>query len=252
MDTPFEHKKSPEELREALERQIRHLRRSNRTYDEGDLEEAERIAAALYVLFADYASNKALTRVTKVRAHLRFPDSRNWTGKPDPRSLWVGPPLCSVGHQGSYVPPLAPAEHQVPYPLVQFQRWWDTVAFTTHKGRKLTRKNLVFRLRNEDGGGHVDKSLKSEAYHDLKYQGDIHFAVTDGAAFVVFINNPSFGRGPFDIRFRGHFEAGSRASLATSMVWPPPPDAKPLKNAHWATMRQMGWEADQAFIALGL
>jgi hypothetical protein len=251
----YRYQKTPGELREALERQIRHLRRSNETYDKGDVEEAERIAAALYVLFADYASNKALTKLTGIRGKLRFPDSRHDQGpKVRPQEVWVGPPLCSVGDKGSYVPALAGGKTDH-YPQVQYHRWWQTAVFATETGRQLTRKNLVFALGNQDGGRHVDKTLRDEAYHWLKEQGDIHIRdLAEDADYVLFFN-PKWaapGGGDGSVNFRAFFhEGGSEASIGVSMMWPPPPDAKPLKNAHWATVRQMGWEADEAFKAAG-
>ena len=49
----FKYQKSLEELQEALVRQVCQLRRSMAGYDEGHIDEAERLTSTLYTLFLD-------------------------------------------------------------------------------------------------------------------------------------------------------------------------------------------------------
>ena len=109
----------------------------------------------------------------------------------------------------------------------RFSDWWDQEVYETHRGLKLTRKNLVFALRTTDGGSHVDEILSDEAYHWLATKGDANtFAVDGGIVGTI--------------------------SLDGSEIGPPPgQDAKPILHGHWATMRQIVWELDDALIGLG-
>jgi hypothetical protein len=47
---------------------------------------------------------------------------------------------------------------------LQFQRWWDQTILADGKRFRVSRRSLVFSLRNQDGGAHTDSELKDEAY----------------------------------------------------------------------------------------
>jgi hypothetical protein len=60
---------------------------------------------------------------------------------------------------------------------LSFSKWWEEPifqeiapskpGFPLGDGRKLSRKNLVFHLRSQDGGGHYDTELRHEPYIGL-------------------------------------------------------------------------------------
>jgi hypothetical protein len=52
------------------------------------------------------------------------------------------------------------------YPKVDFDNWWDKEVIKI-KGQGTSRKNLILKVVNKDGGAHVDPYLPIE-YHELK------------------------------------------------------------------------------------
>lgn len=84
--------RTDDELRAALQRQVGHLRRSAKAYDEGFVEEAERLASCVYILLhhsSGKRGNKALLQSSGLLGQMRFPDSRVTTYR-------AGLPLCFI------------------------------------------------------------------------------------------------------------------------------------------------------------
>lgn len=253
----FKHHKTPEELERHLRSQIGHLRRSMVSYDDGHLDEAQRIASSLYTLFFDGRSNtKSVTGMVGVKKSLRFPDSA-WRDRTDPKVILLGPPLCSVGVDGCYHPKKAGGEKKgLRYPLISFQKWWDQIVYQTDRNLSLSRKNLIFAMRNTDGGGHVDPVTKNEAYHWLSAYGDIavqrHVDNPEYGNFTIYLGaamkqSPEEGKAVLS----ANFEEGENKFSTNTGPDPLPSDAQPIKHAHWASIRQIAWEAEQAFVSLG-
>lgn len=241
------HRRTAEELYDAFLRQVRHLRRSVALYDEGHHEEAERLASSIYTLLFDGGSNsKSAASLAGAKQMLRFPDSR-FPPASEPRSVRIGPPLCVIGTDGYYLPRNHRPEEEN-YPRIPFSKWWEQTVFVTTRGLQLSRKNIVFAMRNQDGGGHVDDSFKDEAYHWLKAYGDIYIEATDGAQFLLYLDWAAFPEKD-NIVCTAFFEGG-RPLIATTSD-PPTPDAIPLAEAHWASMRQIAWEANVALAEAG-
>jgi hypothetical protein len=225
------YRKTKEELEEALGRQIGHLRRSCASYDAGELSEGERLAATCYILLHDgVGRQKSLLGQLGLKSKMRFVDSdqiaalkRN--GLPtDPLSS-IGLPLVSIHlmeNSALYVPFLGSTPFQSE--AVTFSHWWEGEIYKNASGVTLTRKNLVFFLRSQDGGAHVDDHLRDEAYKWLATAPDER---------VKFLGN---GRLAMSM-------AGQDQSLGSGVV---------VKNAHWASMRQIAWEVDQSLKSAGL
>jgi hypothetical protein len=197
----------------ALQRQIAHLRRSATAYDEGSIEEAERLASAVYMICHDGGRNaKSLLGQLDLKSRVRFPDSSSWPPK-EPGVARAGPPLLGLWNDDQglrYAPRLgSPARLE----KLPFSKWWDQKVYENARGLTLSRKNLVCSLRSQDGGGHVDDKLTDEAYYSFLAYGD-HHGWNDERTLSV--------------------DSGI-----------------PVQNAHWMTMRQIAWEVDQALIASG-
>ncbi|WP_310532364.1 hypothetical protein [Novosphingobium sp.] len=204
--------KSKEELEEALLRQILNFRRSAKHFDEGALEEAERLASVIYILCDESRHQRSLLRSLNLRNVHKFPD----TGmRPKGNTFYGGPPLLRLWKEGGeivcYVPALSDTHFLTE---LHFRHWWEQAVFTNSHGRDLSRKELVFRLRSQDGGGHVDKDNKGLEYIDFKSNKRHH---TFSADLVLSSSTPNV----------------------------------PLINAHWLTMRQIAWEVDWVLKKLG-
>jgi hypothetical protein len=60
--------------------------------------------------------------------------------------------------QSRYVAPLDNGP-KTSIPRVNFDTWWNKIVFVDNQGRKLTRKDLVLSVAEQDGGVHVDPGL---------------------------------------------------------------------------------------------
>ncbi|RDC60946.1 hypothetical protein HME9302_02163 [Alteripontixanthobacter maritimus] len=160
--------RSKEELLESLVRQIANMRRSALAFDNGAMEEAERLASSVYILCADGSQQKSLLRVLNMRSRERFPD----TGyRSKGMKIAFGPPLlCLWKEDGklSYKPPL---EGFRTCEFLRFGKWWEQSVFTNEHGRAISRRELTFYIRSTDGGAHVDKAHANTEYHDFSKNG---------------------------------------------------------------------------------
>lgn len=86
-------------------------------------------------------------------------------------------------------PPIEPA-------LVQFDRWWQKERIFKFREYELTRKRLVFALRNQDGGAHVGP-LTDPHYVKIKTAAFFSFVKKDGTI------EPLFGAIPASMRHIG-------------------------------------------------
>ncbi len=217
--------KSRAELEEALVRQISNLRRSNEAYDSGHLGEAERIASICYILLHDgHGKTRSLLGQLGLKSEMKFADTslrRMVQGELD----WLCMDLCKIkiphDSKATY-DPLRDTAHATGVHWVSFDEWWDrSKVYETLRGLDLSRKNLVLTMRNQDGGGHVDGQIGSEVYAWLASKGsDRIVSVKPGA--VEFVIPPA-----------------------------PLPSEGFIENAHWATMRQIGWELDETIKLVG-
>lgn len=113
-----------------------------------------------------------------------------------------------------------------------FGKWWEEEVFLTPEGRALSRKNLVFSLRDQDGGGHIDQILSNAEYIMLRQIADPR---------VVRIKNRPCGEKKPEVKF---YLSLAEAKRKTS------PDEEPIPGAHFATMCQVAWELRQSINSL--
>lgn len=162
-------RKAPEEIAEGMRRQVANMRRSMDAFDNGAYEEAERLASSIYIICHDGGRNeKSLLGQLGLKNLVGFIESRL---KPEPDVLIFGPPLLAVDFAGDRpslcVPAIGPAAIEVP-----FSKWWKAKVYENAAGLVLSRSNLVHYFRNQDGGGHFDDHLRSEAYYRFTRLGD--------------------------------------------------------------------------------
>jgi hypothetical protein len=193
--------RSREELLEAFHVQVRAIESSCDAYDRGEKWEALRLATSICTLVHDNGKNyKSILAQLGVRGSLRFFASNR---KTNPNNVMRETLLVSVNIQNDtaeYVPnhglwDYAPRE-------LQFHEWWGEDIIFREGQFTLTRKKLVFALRNKEGGAHLDERLNDSNYLRLS---------------------------------RHQF---SMPHISTSAA----PDPQVLLGAELASMRQIAWE----------
>lgn len=218
------YQRSPQELDEILQRQIGHLRRSSMLYDDGEVSEAERLAATCHILLHDpenpKSRSKSLLGQLGLKSTMMFVDeSMTLPLTANTILSAIDQPLIMVeaGTSGAkYTPWLGRGFGQR---TVDFDTWWNGCAFRHRSGDTLSRKELVSSLRDQDGGSHVDGRLTDTAYRRM----------SDNADELA------------------SFENGS-VTIATAAR---KPSSAKIGLAHWATMRQIAWELDQSLKHIG-
>jgi hypothetical protein len=221
--------KSREELVENLLEQIEFLRESCRLYDAGKRREAKRLATTLYILAHDGTQQKSLLRLLGLRGERRFISAA------DPK---IGREICvpliiwSDPTQGGY---FAPDFHTINgakdrLRRLAFSDWWDEKLYVSVNNVGLSRKNLIFALRSQDGGAHVDASLKDSSYHWLMTKS------ADGARTF---------EGGFAVEFDPRDITKDGVLYAKRML------GDPAKEGHLAIMRVIAWEVDETLKAMG-
>lgn len=210
------YKQSPQEMAAAFHRTVRNMRRSSAAYDQGHLEEAENLANHVYKLCASSRGHQLLAAMN-IRHQLNFPDTIGFLKCDDPSVVTAGPPLCALlvaSENVTYVPRFGCVDRM---PLMRFKQWWHEQIFESPKGGRLTRETFCAALRNQDGGAHVDAEL-DQAYARFSREGD-HMSINAVGSITIT---------GLDVEGR-----------------------KPLPG-HFASMRQISWELDQALVSIGI
>lgn len=157
------HQQSREELEVHLQDQISFLEASARSFDDGYEGESKRIATAVRVLLHDTKKCNSLLSQLDMKG-IDFWD----TSAPlDIASLTShsGLVVSAMNSQGATY--LAYLDDGFSPPnRVSFEQWWNQTVFVDKMKRKLSRRDLVLTVADQDGGAHVDPSL-SAAYAEL-------------------------------------------------------------------------------------
>ena len=124
------------------------------------------MAVVIRVLLHDTQKSTSLLTLLKKKGMLFYDTALDY----DPRNLLptMGLIMMRLGPDGAaYVPPLDDGPPvRCLKGKIPFEKWWNKIVFVDTKGNKLTRKDLVLAVSNNDGGAHVDPKL-DEAYADL-------------------------------------------------------------------------------------
>ncbi|MBX3496619.1 MAG: hypothetical protein KF769_10285 [Parvibaculum sp.] len=163
--------RDPDELKMALERQLKALAASCKAYDEGERWEALRLATTIHILVHDGGkNNKSLLTQLGIKDRVTFIAS----GRPvDPENLVADTPMVmlriSSGEHATYLPALE--GHADQHRHVTFGEWWerDLIFRSGDNKHRMTRKKLTFALRNQDGGAHYDEAVEDPNYIEMTH-----------------------------------------------------------------------------------
>jgi hypothetical protein len=211
------------ELQQELHEQVAALRASSTNYDSGARWEAKRLATTTYILLNDGGrNNKALLTQLELKEGMSFISTVKLASADGESPLPLATILIRMAHGDySYEPFLDGAINRRE---MSFSKWYSEAVFFTGNGKALSRKNLIFSLRNQMGGSHVDPTIKDEAFHWL----------TRGAHTLT----------PSPITDEEGNVTDDIAPFAAM-------SGGAVPNGHFATMRQIAWELDASLIRAG-
>lgn len=170
-----------QDFRVHLEEQLDFLRASCDAFDAGREHEAKRLATTLRLVVHDTGRSTSLLTHLGVKDRLGFVD----TAPPDPPP----PPVITLSFglaviemvldpldgDVRYIPALrSPDDHRA-HPPACFYDWWTSVVLRDQRGNRFSRKDLVLALANQDGGAHIDATLK-QSYAELKRSNSVGFS----------------------------------------------------------------------------
>ncbi|MGP8198053.1 MAG: hypothetical protein ACLQU4_00950 [Limisphaerales bacterium] len=149
-----------------LQQQAKFIKNSCRSYDEGDVEEAVRIAVALRVCL--YDTQRCVSLLTHLRSNSipLLSTAAPFVEDPILSNLYLVQPTTNINladesSRGSMRCICRPLLDLSPRnDSIAFNEWWEEVVIE-HKQPQtaMTRKELVLAAADKDGGAHVDKEL---------------------------------------------------------------------------------------------
>jgi len=157
------HRLSAADLVAHFDEQLGALQRSAQLFDEGYQLEARRMAVTLRVIL--HGGRKSLLEQLG-RKKLDFVDS----AQPfNPDNIASTHSLISLRIGGGQVSYQAKLDADKPAVRTSFARWWKATVFADGKKRKMTRAHVVLTAANQDGGAHVDGTLRAD-YAELRHE----------------------------------------------------------------------------------
>lgn len=165
------------DLAKALDIQVGYLQRSARDFDDGELDEAHRLAVTVRVLCHDTRQSTSLLTQLGWKDSMGFMDSSHPAEPPtmeiEGRVVqavgWVHHGLGRLRMGGGGPARIVPYFDDVPLrnqrEPVPFDHWWTNTILTDGREQPWTRKELVLAMANKDGGAHVDQTLPDDYYH---------------------------------------------------------------------------------------
>lgn len=147
--------------------QMEALKASSQSYDSGNKWEAARLANCVFILLHDSSTrSRSLFSQLGIRGSTRFV---SYAFPHNPNNLLrsenlVGMQISSDG-TSEYIPLFQLTLPSAQRKELQFHNWWeDEIIFYDPDTLFLNRRRLVWALRNQDGGAHVDESITDPAY----------------------------------------------------------------------------------------
>ena len=203
------------DLQLELREQISALRASCNAYDAGQLWEAKRLATSAYILLHDGGRNsKALLSQLGLKTQMQFLSTRKAILDGDYTLSLTNITFNIPNGTMTYSPTLA---KDTPHNWQKFSKWYDEKIFGNAGSLSLTRKNIIFALRNKMGGSHVDARVDDDGINWLKK-----------GAHSITINDTEFSE-----------------NLPPQLQFPPVPQGL-VPNNHFAVMRQIAYEISES------
>jgi len=171
-----------ERYQQELKKQLGFLRNSCRLYDEGEVDEAIRIAVPIRTIIHDTRNS------TSLLTHLNAKGLKLWSsirGAPESAVWYQGMGLHEYWRYGnraggSYGPSFDEGPGML---LLPVSEWWNQIVYVFSRRpeedptgeievTRLSRRDIVLTATNKDGGAHVDEKL-TPAYEMLAEDGAV-------------------------------------------------------------------------------
>lgn len=167
---------SREELEQHLKDHVGFLQSSADAFDRGADGEAKRLAVSLRVLLHDTGNSHSLLGQLGRLAHGKFMS----TALPhEEASIATHGGLVMMAGLGKETRYIAPLDDTVATRWIPFKDWWNETVFVDDKREKMSRRDLVLAVANQDGGAHVDAKL-NETYGRLSRHNSMGWVHSDG------------------------------------------------------------------------
>ena len=150
------------DLRESLREQINFLIASCKAYDSGFQSEAKRQAATLRVLLHDTSRSKSILKHLN-KKNIKFYNFANRYNKSNlVTHMGLIEMKVSEG-EAKYIPHLDNGRPSLySQPKLDFNTWWNQTVIVDNEKNKFSRKHLILKVSNQDGGAHIDSSLDDD------------------------------------------------------------------------------------------
>ena len=150
---------SAADLEQHLADHIRFLEDSASSYDRGFTSEAKRMAVSIRVLLHSTKSSKSLLGQIG-KKDIKFYDTAE---EYDPKNLltFVGLVYMRGTRTGATFQPYLDDGPPSQIRQVDFDTWWNSTIIKDKAGNRMSRKDLITSVANQDGGAHVDPKLNS-------------------------------------------------------------------------------------------
>lgn len=172
--------RTPEETEAELSEQIASLREFGADFDSGNTKQAKYLAGVAYVLLHDgRGRTKSLLNQARVRSKVDFVSSLRPIPRAHDRIEWTfcSPLVYLSGsfkdqdiNNASFKALFNEQSDPNKFSKLSFRDWYSE-PITPEGWPKLSRKNLICSLRNQDGGGHFDATIQESDYLSLKLSG---------------------------------------------------------------------------------
>lgn len=172
-----EFRQSREDLERHLQEQVTFLERSVHIYDEGNPEEAKRLATTIRVLIHDTSRSKSLLRQLSLKS-IGFVDGGDipLKGNLAPESTLT---VLHYREGDAWWEPKYLVDDRPPPHLRKIESWWTRPVIIDDEKAHISRAQLVLAMVHKDGGGHVDPKLERTyarltRYNSLKWHVQNH------------------------------------------------------------------------------
>lgn len=143
------------EFQEQLSRHLRFISKSCAEFDNGQLDEALRIAVSIRVLFHDTKNSTSVVTYLKAKDFIKlistfaFAESMNFPGAEN-FDWYTALPLMLTSNGVK-----APLDSWETKAIRSIEDWWNETIWQ-EGGEKYSRRDVVLSAANQDGGAHVD------------------------------------------------------------------------------------------------
>lgn len=164
----MKYKHNNTELISYWDEQIHFLSKSAKEYDNGDEIEAKRMATSLRILFHNTNKSHSLFKQLNeknLKSGFIFLSSSSMYIPANLLSSWLLGSVSITNGIAMYKPIGLNTQD---LHLLNFNDWWNEVIFDDKK-YKLTRKDIILFISNQDGGAHVDPCLDKRYAAIVKY-----------------------------------------------------------------------------------